>query len=686
MVKSGQSSFRRILLSRILLLSVPVLLLGEYVTYRKARSSLLETARQNLTESAIRKGESIFSSIQALKANLLTASETTVLQSGSVEASQKYIEQLAQRLPTKVECVQLSNFRTSEIVASTCGNEAISPLEVDSWQKQISASVQDLAQVHVNTLWPDQFKLTDSVSPNSSDSDRQEQVKLVLSAPVYVGGTEVFPLETSQAPEYALTILSSLGQRSSDRRIEPGSLTGYTVVIDQDGTILEHGTDPERVGRKIQQEEDAKRLESIIKNALNDRQAFLHLFNFDKEGKELLSGYTAIPSPLSPPGEQQKWIILAVTPLDNALAGLKEIQNVLVTLILGLLAANLLATLYLTRDLALPIEKLEEYALNIQCRSTTDRVPHNLKIGEFNRLAEALDSMVERLKAWAEELETAWKEAKTANQLKNEFLATISHELRTPLNAIIGCIRLVRDDCCDDREEEIEFLQRADDAAIHLLNIINDILDISKIEAGTLSVVMEPVDIGRVIKEVIDLQESSIQQKGLQLKVHEHPEQTVVEADPAKLKQALLNLIGNAIKFTDTGSITISTRTESSTHGLSPEEDTHGSNSSHVIIAVQDTGIGIAPDQQQKLFQPFVMVDGTRTRKHGGTGLGLAISRNLIELMGGNIRLYSKGIGQGTTVEIALPILNIWSAPSLESEGKTEEKEVKSISGRSEED
>ncbi|MEB3828031.1 sensor histidine kinase [Phormidium sp. CCY1219] len=667
MSKPGQSSFRRILLSRILLLSVPVLLLGEYVTYRKARSSLLETARQNLTESAIRKGESIHSSIAALQANLLTASESTALQSGSIAASQQYIETLIKRLPTKVQCVQLNNLQTNEILASTCTDREIDLQRLNLWQEATEIFPSQGSAIQVKTD-----------IPNPENGQEQGELKLFFSAPVYVGNINPLSSETLPQPDYALTVQSSVGQRASDRQIQPGSLTGYTVVIDQDGTILEHGTEPEKVGRNIDQEVDAQRLNSILYNAMNDRQAFLHLFNFDQQGRELLSGYTAIPSPLS--GGDRKWVILAVTPLDNALAGLKDIQNVLVTLILGLLAANLLATLYLTRDLALPIEKLENYALNIQCQSTTEQVPRNLKIGEFERLAEALNSMVERLKTWAEELENAWKEAKTANQLKNEFLATISHELRTPLNAIIGCIRLVRDDCCDDRNEETEFLQRADDAAIHLLNIINDILDISKIEAGTLSVVLEPVEVNQILKEVVDLQESAIQQKGLQLQVNPNSQSITVEADPAKLKQALLNLVGNAIKFTDTGRISLSSYIETPIHPLNSDPELNGNSGELVVIAVQDSGIGIAPEQQQKLFQPFVMVDGTRTRKHGGTGLGLAISRNLIELMGGTIRLHSKGIGQGTTVEVALPVLKLWSREELESEGNVEDPEAKRIS------
>jgi two-component system, NarL family, sensor histidine kinase BarA len=344
-------------------------------------------------------------------------------------------------------------------------------------------------------------------------------------------------------------------------------------------------------------------------------------------------------------------VILAVASLDNALYGLEEIKQVMFNLIFGLLAANLLATLYLSRDLARPLEKLGAYALNVQGRGTSEPIPKNFKIREFNQLALSLKNMVERLTTWAGELESAWREAQAANQLKSEFLANTSHELRTPLNAIIGCIRLVKDECCDDREEEIEFLQRADDAAIHLLNIINDILDLSKIEAGTLSVVTEPIDLCTLIKEVVALQMVQIEQKGLQLHWASPAEAIVTQADPAKLKQVVLNVIGNSIKFTDDGSINIATK-------FKAEPNNNGSNTSWVILSIRDTGIGIPLEQQEKLFRPFVMADGTRTRKHGGTGLGLAISRKLMELMGGTITLYSPGTDKGTTVEISLPVIS----------------------------
>ncbi|HEY9664905.1 MAG TPA: ATP-binding protein, partial [Allocoleopsis sp.] len=376
------------------------------------------------------------------------------------------------------------------------------------------------------------------------------------------------------------------------------------------------------------------------------------------------------------PGQEQTWVVMSVAPIDSALQGLKDITQILLILTAGLLAAHLLAMLYMARDLALPIEQLGKYALRIHKRNPQERAPKNFRIRELNHLAEVLDSMVGRLEERAKELESAWQEARAANQLKSEFLANTSHELRTPLNAIIGCIRLVKDGCCDTREEEVDFLEQADKAAIHLLKIINDILDIQRIEEEKLPLSIETVDLRQILKEAVDLEIVQAQQKGLQLTATALKESILLKADPARLKQVLLNVIYNAIKFTDQGGVSIQVRTEQT---IDPNLIEHNGGRSEnggtprpwVIIAVKDTGIGIDPTQQHKLFRPFVMVDGTTTRKFEGTGLGLAISRNLIEMMGGRITLHSAGVGQGTTVTIVMPIFEPGQADSTPADQAT---------------
>ncbi|MEH2326156.1 MAG: ATP-binding protein [Nostoc sp.] len=622
MTNYRQSSFRRILVTRILLLFVPVLLIGEIVALNKARSSILGTARQNLTESAISKGERIGDAIAILRATLLSVSKTTLIPSNSPIQEQEILTQLKQQLPPSIECIQLTNLLSQKIVASSCGDQAIGELKLPLPSDGID----------VKAIFPPKSGIT-------GKRNAQNQLQVVLSAPV----------SDRRKNLYSLNIQSALSQQT---RNAPGSLTGAMVVIAEDGTILAHPF-TDWVGTNINQHPNASQLKSIIKNAIAGQNNSINL-SFT-QGNELVAGYTAIANPLTQQ-QQQKWIVLAVTSVDNALFGLEEIKLILIVLTVGLIGASLVASLYLAPYLARPVEELRDYALNIHSHHAAQPVPHNFQIREFNQLAQALDQMVERLKAGSEELEIAWKEAKSANQIKSQFLATTSHELRNPLHTIINCIRLVEDGLCDSREEEMEFLKRADETTIHLLNIINDLLDISKIEAGKLSVVTTPLDLRQILLEVINLQSVNVQQKGLQLKCELDPQAIPIKADAAKLKQVLINVIGNATKFTDAGSITIATEIQ------------YSNGKSQVVVIVKDTGIGIDPTQQHKLFRPFVMVNGTTSRQFEGTGLGLAISRNLIELMGGSITIESAGLHQGTTLKITLPLIDISLLPVAKKE------------------
>jgi two-component system sensor histidine kinase BarA len=621
MVKSSQSSFRRILVTRILLVFVPVLLVGELVALNKARSSLFNTARQNLTESAVNKGEKISDDIAALRSNLITASQTKVIHSGSSVEIQQFLKQLKNQLPTQIDCLQLTHIKKGNIIASSCGDQEITPSGLSPTNNDVDI----------------QFILPPAAG-KTGKRDKQNQLQLFLSIPVANQRGNL---------AYRLSIKTTLYQQTPNHQ---GSLTGSLVVISEDGRVLAHLL-PERIGTNIKNYPDVERIQAIVKDALAGSNNSSNL-SF-KEGEELVAGFTATTKPITTK-PSQRWIILAVTSVENALFGLEEIKLILIVLTVGLIGASLLASFYLVPYLAGPVEELRDYAVNLHSHHAAQPIPRNFKIREFNQLAQALDQMVERLKDWAEELEIAWKEAKSANQIKSQFLATTSHELRNPLNIIINCIRLVRDGLCDNKEEELEFLKKADDTAIHLLGLINDLLDISKIEAGKLSVIIVPLDLRQLLLEVINLQSVNIQSKRLQLICDIGDQPIPIKADIVKLKQVLINIIGNATKFTDEGSIQISTSIYTNSH------------QPYAIVSIKDTGIGIDPGEQGKLFRPFVMVDGTTTRKFEGTGLGLAISRNLIELMGGRISLQSLGLNQGTTVIIKLPLTDLALLPNTE--------------------
>lgn len=239
-------------------------------------------------------------------------------------------------------------------------------------------------------------------------------------------------------------------------------------------------------------------------------------------------------------------------------------------------------------------------------------------------------------------LELANLELAQANRLKDEFLANTSHELRTPLSAILGFLRIVLDKMCDDPAEEREFLQNAYDSAKNLLSLINELLDTAKIEAGKVDLNLVKVDISVVFAEIRKMCQVQAAHKGLRLIFR--PPRAMVRADPDKLHQILLNLVANAIKFTQEGEVEITARPFRA--------------KGHVRFEIRDTGIGIPQEIQRDLFKKFVQADGSTSRKFGGSGLGLAICKNLVEFMGGRIWLSSPGPGQGATVYFTLPLIS----------------------------
>ena len=603
------------------------------MTFRKARSAFLEAARQNLTEGAIKRAQIIHQSIELLQTNLVSASDSVVLKYGSAEEQQAFLAQLVTDIPLRIRCLQLIDLSKNHVNASTCKDALTLDINPQLWppyQKQRLTNREAIQVKFIppseNDLWP-----------------IEAQLELLMVAPVYNPDGEL---------QYALSLQTALLEKEPFVRT---SFDGYPVILDQQGTILAHH-DPERVGQNFYNEVSPERLRILINSAIAGREDFIHL-SFQKEKIELVAGYSAIPSPVSQ-GDKQQWIVLDISTLEEALAPLQEIQRVLSGMILGLLIASLLATIYIARELALPLEQIRDYALNKNRLDSKEQIPHNFRIREFNQLALAIKEMLERLQVWGEEIVASWHEAQTANQLKSEFLATTSHELRTPLNGIIGCLQILREGYCDDPKEEADFIQQADQAASHLLEIINDILDLARIEAGKLSVVIETVDLTQLLQECINLQAAIVQQKGLQINTPCYSQCVLVKADAGKLKQVLLNVLSNAVKFTDVGTIF----TEISV--VKRQKD--GIYQEYALVTVKDTGIGIDPAQLNKLFRPFVMVDGSTTRRFGGTGLGLAISRNLMELMSGSIDLSSRGRGLGTLVEIYVPLFKTVPMTSIE--------------------
>lgn len=239
------------------------------------------------------------------------------------------------------------------------------------------------------------------------------------------------------------------------------------------------------------------------------------------------------------------------------------------------------------------------------------------------------------------DLEAARDQAEQASEAKSRFLAVMSHELRTPLHGVLGAADLMRDPHLSDasRRELLETVRRG---GTHLLRLINDVLDVSRIEAGRLELAEQPFSLRNCIEQVMETIVPQAEGKGLKCELHTHGDVPPwIRGDEFRLKQVLLNLLGNAVKFTDKGLVSLALRCDTVRKQLH--------------IEIEDTGIGIAPSQQGLVFDAFHQADGGVTRRHAGTGLGLSISKQLVTLMKGTLGLQSEP-GRGTHVELRLPM------------------------------
>ncbi|HRI08553.1 MAG TPA: ATP-binding protein, partial [Nannocystaceae bacterium] len=281
-------------------------------------------------------------------------------------------------------------------------------------------------------------------------------------------------------------------------------------------------------------------------------------------------------------------------------------------------------------------------SVRVYAHDVTERKRAELSLREAHATLErAVDERTHDLQREVVIRKRAEEAALAANVAKSAFLATVSHELRTPLNAIIGYAEMIQEDLGEASESAID-VDRLLASARHLLGLIGDILDLSKIEAGQMAVIDEPVDLGEILAEVLAALAPSARARHNELRGAISPALPRIRSDARAIRQILTNLVGNAVKFTREGVVTVRASVVTSPHAA-------------IVIEVEDTGIGIPAAKLRTIFEPFTQADSSTVREYGGTGLGLTISRKLAELLGGALDVASE-VGVGSTFTLHLPL------------------------------
>ena len=323
---------------------------------------------------------------------------------------------------------------------------------------------------------------------------------------------------------------------------------------------------------------------------------------------------------------------------------LRRFGQFVLVILLGALVLTVLVTSQLQRVISGPILNLASVANSVREERDYSLRATKETSDELGQLVDGFNEMLAEIQIRDAEVTVAKEEAEQANQTKSQFLANMSHELRTPLNAIIGYSEMLTEDALDDgRQEIVPDLERIRSAGKHLLTLINDVLDLSKIEAGKLALVLEDFEVAPMLEDVVSTVAPLVDKNQNELVVRQDGNLGMIRADITRVRQILFILLSNASKFTEQGTVSLDAQRVGD---ASP---------AYVRVQVTDTGIGMTEEQVDKLFQAFTQADASTSRKYGGTGLGLVISRRLARAMGGDVRVESES-GGGSTFTLDLPV------------------------------
>ena len=383
------------------------------------------------------------------------------------------------------------------------------------------------------------------------------------------------------------------------------------------------------------------------------------------------------------------WYIVVAVPVEEIQKPAEKLVTQQSIIIISIFLVSLITAYFFVSRLSHPIKQLASYAKDIPSIDFTGATKNDTIIRELplkfkdevGRLAESFVFMEAELKKNVKKvIETTQlqrKAAEESNRSKSEFLANMSHELRTPLNHIIGFTELILDKHFGElNEQQEEYLTDVHHSSQHLLSLINDILDLSKVEAGKLDLQLKEVELKPMLKNSLNMVKEKAMKHGLSLSTNTESIPKTIIADERKLKQVIYNLLSNAVKFSqDGGEIGIDAcnlnclvrpglRWDDPDHLQILEEgakieDVEGKSTIQCVkISVFDTGIGLKAEDQERIFRPFEQADGSASRRYQGTGLGLSLTKRLVQLHGGKIWVESQGEGMGSTFSFVIPVEN----------------------------
>ncbi|MGC1198221.1 MAG: response regulator [Geitlerinemataceae cyanobacterium] len=441
-------------------------------------------------------------------------------------------------------------------------------------------------------------------------------------------------------------ILSEISKFLEELEISP---SGEAFIIERSGNLVA-GSTPETY--ILQTEKGEKRLSAIESKNVEIAQTMQQLlkvfdnlnriqsseqFTYKNNSDRQLVQVTPLQD-----GRGLDWLIVVTIPESDFMAQINANTRTTILLCLVALFIAAIVGILTARWVVRPIRRLNTSAKAI-ARGDWDKQVNLDRSDEVGELAKSFNSMAEQLQRSFTDLETKNAELQRLDTLKDEFLANTSHELRTPLNATIGIVESMLDGATGELSEvQRKNLLLVAQSGHRLANLVNDILDFSKLEHNTIELQLKPIGVREIVEVILTLCQALVGKKNIQLVNTISPNLPPVTADENRLQQILYNLVGNAIKFTERGMIGVSAQ-------LLPQSP------SLLQITVSDTGIGIAKDQFDRLFESFEQADGSTARQYGGTGLGLAVTKKLVELHGGEITVASS-LGSGSQFIFTLPV------------------------------